>query len=184
MHTLFPPGTADLTDPSVAYMFRNRATPALKAMVDYAAKSLAERGSPSAKAFAAFAQDVAKWVNEPPVYMRQLVPNRPTVSVSPDGRINFKEVPRKVTMEDPTKPCNNAVDYVNEMARGLDYLAIAEGRKEPSTQSMLSLSHHLVYRCTAVVIHVLCDAIPLTLLVLLKPRRTSLLQQHFFVSIN
>ena len=128
-------GTADLKDPRVVYMFRNRATPALKEMIDFAAKSLAQAGSPNAEALADFSSDISEWVNQPPVYKNQLKPNKPQVSVAPNGRVNFKEVPRETMMEDPSKPCLNAVDYVNEMSRGLDYLGITNGTVQASSQS-------------------------------------------------
>ena len=135
-------GTEDLSNPSVAYMFRNRATPALKDMVDFAAASLAASGSPNAGKFAAFAEDIGAWVNESPVYQNHLVSNKPVVDVAKNGRVNFKEVPRNVTMEDESKPCVNAVDYVNEMARGLDFLGIANGTVEASSQSSEDDSAH------------------------------------------
>ena len=128
-------GTEDFTDPSVAYMYRNRATPALKDMIDFAAASLAEAGSLNAEKFEAFAKDIASWVDEAPVYQNHLVSNLPVVDVAKNGRVNFKEVPRNVTMEDESKPCKTAVDYVNEMARGLDFLGITNGTVEPSSQS-------------------------------------------------
>jgi hypothetical protein len=85
-------------------MFRNRATQPLKDMIDFAAGSLAEKGSDNAAMFAAFATDVAGWIAQPPVYRNHLKPNKPLVEVAANGRVNFKEIPRGTTMEDASKP--------------------------------------------------------------------------------
>lgn len=92
----------------------NRATPQLLQMTQYFVTRAHKEGNREySQAIQLLVEQVEAWLTRDPVNIHIFEPTMPNLSISIDGELLYQEVPRT--------GIRDSIDYVHELARGLDY---------------------------------------------------------------
>jgi fatty acid synthase subunit beta len=114
----------------------NRATPELQRACAFYHKQATMQGRDMyAQAVRVLAEEVSAWLERSPVHIELMDPVMPSVNVQDDGKIDYQEIPRTGV--------TSSLEYVFEMARGLDVPGMedfADGKKLSSTLNQQTLA--------------------------------------------
>lgn len=112
----------------------NRATPELLQCTKYFVQRAKEEGGAEySQAIQLLVEQVEEWLHLIPVNMQVFQPTQPQLTILEDGKMDYAEVPREGVAD--------SIDYVDELARGLEYNDPTETmrfREEPTRAEMAS----------------------------------------------
>jgi len=135
-------GALKFEDPAVtrqAHLIVNRATPEVLTVVEFhARKARVEGRKQLASYFDVLAKEVRENIGKSPIYHDQQPHLMPTLSIKPDGELDYREVPRP--------GINSAEQYAKEMREGSDYQVepVAEGPAKEALKSSVSALSNVV----------------------------------------
>ncbi|KAG3005001.1 Fatty acid synthase subunit alpha [Phytophthora cactorum] len=98
---------------------RNRATPELLQCIQFFASRAEKEGRPDlAQTFQLLAEQVQDGIHTDPVNIQSFTPTQPQLRIREDGELEYSEVPRDSVAD--------SINYVDEVARGLEYNHVTE----------------------------------------------------------
>ncbi|KAG3101268.1 Fatty acid synthase subunit beta [Phytophthora idaei] len=98
---------------------RNRATPEILQCIQFFASRAEKEGRPDlAQTFQLLAEQVQDGIHTDPVNIQSFTPTQPQLRIREDGELEYSEVPRDSVAD--------SINYVNEVARGLEYNHVTE----------------------------------------------------------
>ncbi|EGZ23948.1 hypothetical protein PHYSODRAFT_556584 [Phytophthora sojae] len=119
----------------------NRATPELLQCTQFFVSRAEEESSPElAQAVQLLVEQVEEWLNTNPVNMQIFKPTQPQLRILENGELEYAEVPREGVAD--------SINYVDEVARGLEYNDAIETGKVAGTDVTAGMTSAVGFEST------------------------------------